>query len=103
MPTNRRRRLYGRREPLSPQLRAFLESGDYASGEPDVDTYRLAGITIRGDLAPLAAAWALHGAEIRASWPHRRRPWAEQKLGPLAAPPRPERSAAHQHNGGGRT
>jgi hypothetical protein len=89
---NIRRKSIAARAPLTPQMRRYLESGDYCGPEDepgDFDTFKLAGQVGRGNVAGLAAAWAQHGPEILASWPPRarKRPWAEMKLGRLADTP----------------
>jgi hypothetical protein len=48
------------------------------------ESYLLAGTAMRGNLAPLASAWAQHGREILARWVGPGRPWAERRLGALA-------------------
>jgi hypothetical protein len=72
MPTIRRKlisqRLYAG---LSPQLRLYLELGDYTGGPEhpaDVDVFRLAGGPISGDFAALAKVWAQHADEIMGAW-----------------------------------
>jgi hypothetical protein len=77
---NIRRKLIPARGPLSPAMRLYLETGDFLGGPPDVDAYRLAGQVLRRDLAPLAETWQRHAAEIMATWPHARPPWAALRL-----------------------
>jgi hypothetical protein len=74
--------------PLSPQLRRYLEEGDYTGGPhpADVDVYRMGGQVNHGNLAALAAAWQEHAAEILARWRSATPPWAARRLAGLAMP-----------------
>ena len=82
----------GRREPLTPAFRVYLESGDWqtaldemAADDPTkLKLFQLAGQVIRGDLAALRELWREHGAEIKVTHPGLT--FAEYQLRRMPAP-----------------
>jgi hypothetical protein len=85
MSTKRPRRPQARRDStLSPELRTYLERGEYGS---DLDVFRLAGEVLHRNYRRLRALWNEHGDEILANWDDDEPPFAQQVLDVIAADP----------------
>jgi hypothetical protein len=90
MPTTRRRRRQALREPLSPALRHWLETGEWS--DPAADGFlEMLGLTHRGQRPTLAAWWRAVRNELLRDWiaAHPgRRPHAWWALGDAPEPHR---------------